>query len=64
MGNTGLKTWILFALAWFGCGALVGLAMMDLQLQKPKPKAFPEGYGRSPVQYFEPTNANDYRFDI
>ena len=59
-----MKAWTLFALAWFGCGALIGLAMMNLQLEKPKPKAFPEGYGRQRIHYFEPKAINEYRFDI
>jgi len=30
----------------------------------PKPKPFPEGYGRQRIYYFEPKAINEYRFDI
>ena len=32
--------------------------------KEPKSRPFPPGYGKSPAQYHEPTDTNDYRFDI
>jgi hypothetical protein len=46
---------------WFAAGCFIGLAVMN---EEPAPRTFPPSYGRSPVQYFEPTDANEYRFDI
>jgi len=59
-----MKQWMLFCLTCFGLGCVVGLAVLDLQGPQPAPRPFPPGYGRSPVQYFEPTTANEYRYDI
>jgi len=48
-------------LFWFGIGCVMGLVILK---KESEPRPFPPGYGRSPVQYFEPTNANQYRYDI
>ena len=45
----------------FGIGCVVGFVTLE---KRPEPRPFPPGYGRTPVNLFEPTEANGYRFDI
>ena len=56
-----MKMWVSICLFWFGIGCVMGLVTLE---KEPEPRPFPPGYGRSPVQYFEPTAANEHRFDI
>ena len=42
-------------------GCVVGLVTLE---KEPKSRPFPPGYGKSPAQYHEPTDTNEYRYDI
>ena len=53
--------WASICLLWFGIGCVVGLVTLE---KEPEPRPFPPGYGRSRVHYFEPSDANEYRYDI
>jgi len=56
-----MRLWAGVCLFWFSVGGVMGLFIFQ---KKTEPRPFPPGYGRSPVYYFEPIPANEYRFDI